>query len=187
MFVLKTRSAGVWRSLTYPSLNLRLRATALFLIISDTSRPPELSPSDAEAISGSVFMGSLSWGGLPKFVRLRTKLTVSSCWFDDDATKPVEVIGKAADVVEADMFVDGCSSRTASLVVADLRRFETEAFCEDFRRFFNSLLRALGIRPTPPITDDFDFKIPRGASNADEVAVAPVDEDAVLKRIKKRN
>lgn len=122
-------------STTYPSLNLRLRATALFFIISVISRPPELSPSEAEAISGSIFMGSRNCGGgLPKFVKLRTKLTVSSCCTDDD---------------------------TADVVVADLLRFETVACFELLRRFFNSLLKSMGIKPTQP---DLDFKIPRGAS-----------------------
>ena len=100
-------------------------------------------------------MGSLNCGGsgLPKFVRLRTKLTVSSCWADDNAT--------------------------AEVVVADLLRFETVACLELLRRFFNSLLKSMGIKPTQP---DLDFKIPRGASGASGGGGAFDDVDAKGKR-----
>ncbi|KNC31703.1 hypothetical protein FF38_07055 [Lucilia cuprina] len=143
-FVCKAKNVVQLVYKTYPSLNLRLRATALFFIISDISRPPELSPSEAEAISGSIFKGSLNWaGGLPKFVRLRTKLTASLCCADDDDDEEEEEV--------------------AFVVVADLLRFETVACLDDLRRFFNSLLKSMGIKPTQP---DLDFKIPprRGAS-----------------------
>ena len=98
-------------------------------------------------------MGSLNCcgGGLPKFVRLRTKLTVSSCWADD---------------------------ATAEVIVADLLRFETVACLELLRRFFNSLLKSMGIKPTQP---DFDFKIPRGASSAAAAGGGGAFDDADAK------
>lgn len=61
---------------THPSCSFRLLADTLFLIISETSRPPELSPSDVDVTPYAAPISGIRFSKLDRFFR---RFNVSSC------------------------------------------------------------------------------------------------------------